>query len=60
MGWAGSLGAERLDILNPSIVLFEAVGRETDKLHATSSKVLGTTSDFTELSGANGRKVVYK
>ena len=60
MCWAGNLGAERLDILNPSSVLLEAIGRETDKLHATSSKVFGTTSDFTKLSGANGSEVIYE
>jgi len=41
-------------------VLLEAVGRETDELHTTSSKVLGTAGDFTELSGANGGKVIYE
>jgi len=41
-------------------VLLEAVGRETNKLHATSSEVLGTASDFTEFSGANGGKVIYE
>lgn len=60
VGWASGLGAERLDILNPSLVLLEAVGRETNKLHATSSKVLRTAGDFTELSGANGGKVIYE
>jgi len=40
-------------------VLVEAVGRETDKFHTTSSKVSGTSGDFTKLSGANGGKVVY-
>jgi hypothetical protein len=59
VGWAGNLGAERLDILNPSVVLINAIGRETNDLHTTSSKVLGTTSDFTKLSGANGGKVIY-
>jgi len=56
-GWA-DLGAERLDILDPSVVLLEAIGRETDELHATISKVLGTTSDFTKLGGADGGKVI--
>jgi len=41
-------------------VLVEAIGRETNELHTTSSEVLGTTSDFTELSGANGGKVIYE
>jgi hypothetical protein len=60
VGWAGNLGAVRLDILDPSSVLVEAVGREANKLHATSSKFLGTTSDFTELSGTNGGEVIYE
>jgi len=60
MGWADILDTERLDILNPSGVLVEAIGRETNNLHATSSKVLGTTSDFTELRCANGGKVIYE
>ena len=60
MGWAGGLDAECLDILNPSGVLVEAIGRETNNFHATSSKVLGTTSDLTELRCANGGKVIYE
>ena len=60
MGWAGNLCAERLDILDPSIVLLEAVGRKADELYATSSKVWGTAGDFTELSGANRGKIIYE
>ena len=60
MGWAGNLCAERLDILDPSIVLLEAVGRKADELYATSSKVFGTASDFTKLSGADGGEVIYE
>ena len=42
-GWAGNLGTERL----------EAIDRKTN------SKVLGATSDFTELGGVGGGKVTY-
>ena len=59
MGWA-SFGAKRLDVLNPSVMLLEAIGREANDLHATISKVLGTAGDFAKLSGANGGKVIYK
>ena len=55
-----NLRTERLDVLNPSLVLLEAIGRETDKLHATGSEVRGTASDFTKLSSANRCKVIYK
>ena len=60
VGWTGNLGAERLNILNPSVVLLDAIGREANELHTTSRKVLGTTSDFAKLSGANGGKVIYE
>jgi hypothetical protein len=58
--WAGDLFAERLDILDPSLVLLETVGRETDELHTTSSKVVWAASDFAELGGANWGKVIYE
>ena len=60
MGWAGNLGTERLDIFNPSLVLLETIGRETNELHTTSGKVLGAASNLTKLGGANGSKVIYK
>ena len=59
VGWA-ELGAVLFDILDPSMVLIKIIGRETNELHAASGKVLGTTSDFTELGGANGGKVIYE
>jgi len=57
MGWA-NLASKRLDVLDPSVVLFEAIGGEAKKLHATSGKFLRTTSDFAKLGGANGGKVI--
>ena len=59
MGWAG-LGAELLDVLNPSVVLIDLIGRETDYLYTTSSKVWSAAGDFTELSGANRGKIIYE
>ena len=57
--WA-KLGAELLDILHPSMVLVDVVGRKTNDLYAASSKVPGSASDFTKLGGANGGKVIYE
>jgi len=59
MGWA-DLGAKRLDVLHPSVVFVDLIGRETDDLYATGSKVWGTAGDFAELSGANRGKIVCK
>ena len=59
MSWA-DLGAELLDVLHPSMVLVDLIGRETDDFYATSSKVWGTAGDFTELSGANRGKIIYE
>ena len=59
VGWA-ELGAVLFDILHPSVMLLEAIGRETDKLHTARRKVPGTASDFTKLGGANRGEVIYE
>ena len=59
MGWA-DLCAELLDVLHPSMVLVDLIGRETNYFYATSSKVRGTAGDFAELSGANRGKIIYE
>jgi len=58
MGWADILSAKLLNILDPSLVLFEAVGRETNDFHTTISKVFGATSNFAKLSGADRGKII--
>ena len=58
--WAGNLFAVRFDVLDPSLVLVEAIGRETDELHTTSRKVVGAAGDLAELGGANRGKIIYK
>ena len=58
--WAGNLLTVLLDILDPTLVLVEAIGGETDELHTTSRKVVGATSDLAELGGANRGKIIYK
>lgn len=49
-----------LDILDPSLVLADIVGGETNYFHTTSSKVPGATSNLAKLSGANRGKIVYE
>jgi hypothetical protein len=40
-------------------VVFQAVGRYSDKLDIALSKFISTASDLAELSGANGREVSW-
>lgn len=56
--WAGNLFAECFDILDPSIVLGNGVGRETNNLHITRGKVIRATGNFAKLGSANRGKVV--
>jgi hypothetical protein len=58
VGWADSLSTKLLDILDPSLVLVETVGGETNDFHTTISKVFGATSNFAKLSGANRGKII--
>ena len=53
-----NLGTEGLDVFNPSLMGLEAVGRDTNELDATSSKVWGTASDFTKLSRADRGEII--
>jgi len=55
---ADGLLAEGLDILDPSFVLLETVVGEADDFHTTVIKVLGATSNFSKLSGADWGKVI--
>lgn len=60
MRGASDLCTERLNVLDPRFVLLDAIGRETNDLHATGRKVAGATSDFTKLGGANRGKVIWE
>jgi hypothetical protein len=53
----GDLRTIRLDVLDPCVVLIEAVSRNTDNLYVPLGEVGGSSSDFTEFGGANGGKV---
>ncbi len=51
------LGAIFVDILDPCMVVLETIGRDTDHLHITGCKIRSAASDFTKLSGADGREI---
>lgn len=46
-------GAVVVDILYPSMMIVETIGRNADHFDTSLLKVLGTASDFTELCCAN-------
>lgn len=54
--WA-NFCADLVDIVDPGFMRIEAVSRETNNLDATSGKVGGTTSDLSELGGADLGKI---
>ena len=47
--------ADLVDIIDPCLVRFEAVRRETNDLDAAGSKVRSTTSDLSKFSGTDLR-----
>lgn len=56
VGWSVS-STEVVDIFDPLAVVSEAIGRNSNEFNIALSKVVGTTSDLAELSGADGCKV---
>ena len=52
-----NLGSIFIDILHPSLMLVKAIGRDSDDFDVALFEVFGTTSDLTELSGANGGEI---
>jgi len=56
VGWSVS-SAEVVDIFDPLVVVFEAIGRNSNEFNIALSKVISAASDLAELSGADGCKV---
>lgn len=50
-------GAILIDILHPRMVVFKAIGRNTNELDAPFLEVRGTTSDLTQLGGTNRSEI---
>lgn len=51
------LGAERVNVLDPFMMLLEAIGRDANDLYISLLEVLGTSSNLTELGSADGGEV---
>lgn len=56
VSWA-DLSSVRFDVLDPALVFFETIGRNTDNLDVSGREICGTASDFTELGCANRGEV---
>lgn len=56
VGWSVTR-AEVVDIFDPLVVVFEAIGRYSNEFDIALSKVISAASDLAKLSGADGRKV---
>jgi hypothetical protein len=46
-----------INVLYPFLVVIEAIGGYTNNFDVAFRKIRGTTSDLSEFSGANGRKI---
>ena len=53
----GNFAAEGVDVLNPLMVLLEAISGDTNDLDVSLLEVLSTSSDLTEFGSADGGKV---
>lgn len=51
------LCTEIVDVLDPFVVILQPIGRDTNNLHVSFGKVIGSSSDFPELRSAYGSKV---
>lgn len=56
-GCGSDFGSIRVDILDPSVMLFKAVGRNANDFNISLSEIFGTTCDFTEFGGANWSEI---
>jgi hypothetical protein len=54
---ADNFAAVLFNILDPLVVVFKSIGRDTKNLDIACSKVFSTTTDLTELGSANGREI---
>ena len=52
-----NLGTERVNVLDPFMVLLEAISGDTNDLDVSLLEVFSTSGDLTELSSADGGKV---
>ena len=53
----GNFAAEGVDVLDPLMVLLEAISGDTNDLDVSLLEVFSTSSDLAELSSADGGKV---
>jgi hypothetical protein len=52
-------GAVGVYVLNPSIVLFETVGGDTNNLHIALLEIRSATSDLSKFGGADRSKISW-
>lgn len=56
IGWT-NFGSELVDVLNPFVVVLQAVGRDPDDLGVARGEILGSACNFAEFGGADGCEV---
>lgn len=52
-----NFGSELVDVLDPFVVVLQAIGRDPDDLGIARGKILGSACNFAELGSADGCKV---